>query len=126
MAKRKHQSRPARREKGKAPRRRAAKAVRVGGVNLLLDALVTTCGTVNPVWASPRPVPLTGIFVNLGICSIEVTIAGRAGPVKIMIPSRAGAQGAQMLGHPGATGVTIECLPTVAGGDCTVVFLLIW
>lgn len=103
-----------------------AKPQKIGNRFVLLDAIASVCGTIHVVWRSPRPVALFGIFVNLGICSIEVTISGKGKPVTRMIPSRAGPQGTEILLHPAATKVTIECLGNVRGGDCKVVYLLIW
>lgn len=122
-------SRPA--AKRKASPRERAKAppggvLRVGKTSILVDVLSTTCGTQNLIWASPKATPIVGIFVNLGICSIEVQITGAGKPSKVMIPSRAGAAGAQILGHPAATTVAIDCLGTVAGGECVVLYILIW
>ncbi|HZR62460.1 MAG TPA: hypothetical protein VFA80_16060 [Xanthobacteraceae bacterium] len=111
------------RERGKAP---PGGVLRVGKTSIVLDVLRTTCGTQNLIWMWPKPTPIVGIFVNLGICSIQVQMAGVGKPSKVMIPSRAGAAGAQILGHPAATTVTIDCLGTVAGGECVVLYLLIW
>ena len=102
-----------------------AKPLQIGGRFVVLDTVASTCGTTHTVWLSRRPVVLFGIFVNLGICSIRVTISGRGRPVTRMIPSRGGLQAAQIIVHPAATKVTIECLSNFPG-DCRVVYLLVF
>jgi hypothetical protein len=104
----------------------ATTPVRVGDYFVALGVLTSTCGTRHIVWQTLLPVPLAGLFINLGICSIDVTISGPGVPNQnVMIPSKAGLPGSVLL-HPGATQVEIKCLGGVGGGDCTVIFALVW
>lgn len=114
--------------KRKRRERPEAEVLQLGDHFLMLDVLMSTCGQATTVWQWPKAVPVIGIFINLGICSVDVSIAGPGAgpPAKGTIPSQAGPRNPLPLGHAAANSVTIKCLLSVPGGDCTVLYLLIW
>ena len=126
--KQRKKSRPLKRKtrERKSRKDRAAEVLRFGKLRAKLGRVKSTCGKVRRVRVPEKLVPLLAIFVNFGTCSIEVTITGVGMPVSVVIPSQAGWINRQVLLHPLPTGIAIECLPTVPGGECNVGYILIW
>lgn len=122
----KKQSKKATPHKRKSRQDRTAEVIRFGKLRAKLGVVKSTCGRTRKVRVPKKLVPLLAVFVNFGTCSIEVTITGTGIPVSVMIPSKGGWDNREALLHPLPTGITIECLPTVPGGDCTVGYILIW
>jgi hypothetical protein len=127
MNKEKKQTKKASPRRRRGRKNRAAEMIRFGKLRAKLGLVKSICGRRPKVQVPKKRVPLIAIFVNFGICSIEVTISGDVGPaVSVMIPSKAGWGNRELLLHPLATDISIECLPTVPGGDCRVGYILIW
>jgi hypothetical protein len=78
------------------------------------------CGAKANIFSSKKPVPVLVIFVNIGICSLDVAV----NTVRVLqIPSRA--RRPDVLMHPGATSIDVDCVLNVQGGDCDYFFFLI-
>ena len=123
--KQKQSKKPATRKR-KGQRDQRAEVVRFKKLRAKLGLLKSTCGKTRKVRVPKKMVPLLAIFANFGTCSIEVTITGVGPLVSVMIPSMGGWDNREVLLHPFPTAVTIECLPTVPGGECKVGYILIW
>lgn len=112
--------------KRKSRKTRDAEVVRFGKLRAKLGRLKSTCGKTHALRVPKKLVPLLAIFANFGTCSVEVTINGVGLPESATIPSQAGWQNRVVMLHPLPTSITVECLPTVPGGDCDVGYILIW
>ena len=108
-----------------AQKRSPAETVRFEKLRAKIGRVKSTCGKTRNLKVPRKLVPLIGIFVNFGTCSVEVTINGGV-PISVLIPSQAGWVNREILLHPLPTDIKIECMPTVAGGDCDVGYVLIW
>lgn len=87
---------------------------------ILFGAFHDKCGAKANIWRSKKPVPIIIIFVNVGICSLDVAVNG----VSVrQIPSRARRPDAVV--DPAATSIDVDCVLNVQGGDCDYFFFLI-
>jgi hypothetical protein len=87
---------------------------------ILFGAFHDECGAKANIFSSKKAVPVAVVFVNVGICSLDVAVNG----VSVrQIPSRA--RRPDVVVAPAATSIDVDCVLNVRHGDCDYFFFLI-